>query len=162
MRTPLQGRCQCGAVSYTASAEPLFTYACHCHSCQQRTGSACSVGLVVGIDALAVTGELSAWTRVSDQGLRNTRYSCAACGNIIYGVGENSPTLAKLQAGTLADTSDVVPEVHLWTRSRQPWLALDPAVRQYDTQPENPVELFEAALAYRAARPMDRNPDGLE
>lgn len=151
MTTPQRGGCQCGAVTYTVSADPLFTYACHCHSCQKRTGSACSLGVLVTTDALAVEGELSAWTRLSDQGSANTRYSCAACGNIIYGIGESSPELAKLQAGTLDDTSAVAPEVHIWTRSKQPWLQLAPGVPSFDTQPE-PLEMLQAALDYRAAR----------
>ena len=52
MHPPLEGSCQCGAVTYTVSAEPLFTYACHCSSCQKRTGSAFSLGLVIATDVL--------------------------------------------------------------------------------------------------------------
>lgn len=40
------GSCQCGAITYALSGEALFVYACHCHSCQKRTGSAFSMGLL--------------------------------------------------------------------------------------------------------------------
>lgn len=150
MKFPCTGSCQCGAITYTVSAEPLFTYACHCHSCQKRTGSAFSMGLVIAADALETQGELTAWTRISDQGNSNTRYSCASCGNIIYGTGDSSPQLAKLQAGTLNDTRAVAPEVHMWTGNKQAWVDLPPRVQQFETQPEDPLELLQAALDYRA------------
>jgi hypothetical protein len=152
MNRPLSGSCQCGAVTYTVNAEPLFTYACHCSNCQKRTGSAFSLGLIVTTAALDLNGALTAWSRVSEQGNTNTRYSCAACGNIIYGIGDNNPELAKLQAGTLEDTSAVEPEVHLWTVKKQPWVTLPARVRQFETQPEDALALFQAALDYRAQK----------
>ncbi len=84
------------------------------------------------------------------QGNTNTRYSCAGCGNIIYGIGKSNPELAKLQAGTLQDTSAVKPEVHIWTSKKQPWLILSSRVRQFETQPEDGLALLQAALDYRA------------
>jgi hypothetical protein len=152
MKTPAHGSCQCGSVSYTLGAEPLFTYACHCHTCQRRTGGACSVALVILTDSLAVQGELTPWHRTSDKGDTNTRYSCASCGNVIYGIGETSPELAKLQSGTLDDTSEIEPEVHMWTVSKQPWINLNPDVGQFETQPEDQLELLQAALDYRASK----------
>lgn len=149
MDNKLTGSCQCGAVTFSLEAPALLTYACFCHSCQKRTGSAFSMGLIVPIDALRVTGELSAWSRTSDQGVTNTRYSCADCGNIIYGTGESSPELAKLQAGLLEDTSTLEPEVYIWARSKQAWLTLPGRARPFDTQPDNPMELLQAAQAYR-------------
>lgn len=149
MNMPLSGSCQCGAVTYTVNAEPLFTYACHCSSCQKRTGSAFSMGIIVATAALDLKGALTPWSRVSEQGNTNTRYSCASCGNIIYGVGDTNPDLAKLQAGTLEDTRAVEPEVHIWTVRKQPWLNLPSRVRQFETQPENTLELLQAALDYR-------------
>ncbi|GAB5451497.1 MAG: GFA family protein [Halioglobus sp.] len=152
LNIPATGSCQCGAVTYTLSAEPLFTYACHCHTCQKRTGSACAVALVVALDALAIEGELTAWSRVSDKGETNTRYNCAACGNTVHGVGETNPALTKLQSGTLDDPRAVEPEVHMWTRSRQAWLTLPEDVPQYTTQPDDPLQLLQAAMDYRARR----------
>lgn len=152
MDTPLTGSCQCGAITFTVAAPALLTYACFCHSCQKRTGSAFSMGLIVPTDALQVTGELTSWSRLSDQGETNTRYSCADCGNIIYGTGESNPALAKLQAGLLEDTSELEPEVYIWARSKQPWITLPERARPFDTQPDDPMELLLAAQAYREGR----------
>ena len=150
MNAPLSGSCQCGAVTYAVSAAPLFTYACHCGSCQKRTGSAFSLGLVIATETLDLKGSLTPWSRISQQGNTNTRYSCASCGNIIYGIGESNPELAKLQAGTLDDTSVVEPEVHIWTIKKQPWLRLPSRAQQFETQPADGLALLQAALDYRA------------
>ena len=150
MTTAATGRCQCSAIRYRLTAEPLFTYACHCGSCQKRTGSAFSMGLVVLTDSLQVEGELTAWSRVSDKGATNTRYSCAECGNIIYGIGDSAPTFAKLQAGTLDNTRAVRPEVHIWTQNKQAWLTLPARVPQFATQPDELSALLQPALDYRA------------
>jgi hypothetical protein len=149
MNTPLKGSCQCGAITYTVDGEPLFTYACHCGSCQKRTGSAFSLGLVIATESLDVKGALTSWSRISDEGATNTRYSCASCGNIIYGIGDTSPEVAKLQPGTLEDTSAVAPDVHMWTVKKQPWLTLPARVPQFETQPETGLALLQAALDYR-------------
>ena len=150
MTTALTGRCQCGAISYSITAEPVFTYACHCGNCQKRTGSAFSMGTVILTESLQLEGELTAWSRTSDKGTTNTRYSCADCGNIIYGIADNSASFAKLQTGTLDDTRNLEPEVHIWTRNKQAWLTLPDRVPQFQTQPEELSALLQPALDYRA------------
>ena len=150
MTTALTGHCQCSAISYSVTAEPVFTYACHCAECQKRTGSAFSMGMVIFTNSLQVEGELTTWSRTSDEGATNTRYSCADCGNIIYGIADNSADFAKLQAGTLDDTSAVEPEVHIWTRNKQAWLSLPDRVPKFETQPEDLTALLQPALEYRA------------
>jgi hypothetical protein len=149
MNVPINGSCQCGAVTFTLRTEPLLTYACFCTSCQKRTGSAFSMGLIVPADALDVSGELTAWSRTSDKGHTNTRYSCADCGNIIYGIDDTGMNLAKLQAGLLEDTCDIEPEVYLFGRSKQRWVNLPAKARPFDTQPADPMEMLQAAQAYR-------------
>ena len=106
----------------------------------------------VATESLDVTGPLTPWSRVSDEGNTNTRYSCTGCGNIIYGIGDTNPELAKLQAGTLDDTSDVEPDVHMWTRRKQPWVRLPEGASTFETQPEDAAGFFQAALDYRARR----------
>jgi hypothetical protein len=40
--------------------------------------------------------------------------------------------------GTLDDTSWLRPVVHVWTRSKQPWIVLPESDQQFDTQPLSP------------------------
>jgi hypothetical protein len=143
------GACQCGGVRYTLKGEPLMTYACHCHDCQRRTGSAFSEGILVLADQIEVKGRLSIWQRKSDAGAEKTRHSCASCGNIIYGTADNMEGLCLLQAGTLDDTSAVQPEIHIWMQSAQPWVTLPNGVPSWETQADDMAEMLQAATDYR-------------
>lgn len=145
------GSCQCGSVRYIVGGEPLMVYACHCKDCQKRTGSAFSMGAIFPANALEITGELTSWSRTSERGNTNTRFSCARCGNVMYGSSDSSPDLIKLQPGTLDDSSNVQPEAHIWMREAQPWIQLPQSVVRHDTQPDNLFEIYEAVLKQREA-----------
>lgn len=127
----------------------MMTYACHCKDCQKRTGSAFSMGMIVPISAITVSGTLSKWERISDDGSVNTRYSCSSCGNVIYGVASSASDIIKLQPGTLDETGDVNADAHIWTRNAQKWLLFPSDAIKYETQPENLIEVYEAVVHQR-------------
>ncbi|MCB1853326.1 MAG: GFA family protein [Halieaceae bacterium] len=143
------GGCQCGQVRYVLAGESLMIYACHCHDCQRRTGSAFSEGMLIAAEQLALEGELTSWQRIADSGVEKTRHSCASCGNIMYGTAANMPGLMLLQAGTLDDTRAVQPDVHIWLQSAQQWVAVQPGVPGWQTQPDDMADMLRAAQAYR-------------
>ncbi len=145
------GCCQCGSVQYTVSGEPLMTYACHCTDCQKRTGSAFSMGCIYSLRALSLTGELSEWTRKSDDGNSNTRYSCKACGNIIYGLSSVAPELIKLQPGTMTSAQSIPVDAHIWLRSAYSWLEIPEESLQYDTQPDSLMAIYQAVIERKNA-----------
>ena len=82
------------------------------------------MGCIFAISSLSLTGELTEWTRASNDGNVNTRYSCAACGNIVYGVSSYAPELIKLQPGTMDSTQSIGVDAHIWLRSAYSWLAI--------------------------------------
>ena len=149
MNLPFNGSCQCGAIQYEVSQEPIVVYACHCMECQKLSGSAFGMGMVLGSDALKVDGELSMWERKSDSGNINVSYFCKTCGNKIYNVDPNESEIVRLRAGTIDDTSTLHVELHTWTRSAQPWIKLDDEVPKFETQPDDPMEMLQAVLSYR-------------
>ena len=120
----LDGRCLCGAVTYSSDADPAFTAICHCTTCQRQSGS--SFSIVVGVPAadLEVTGEtLSTFTTVGeDHGRETQRQFCSACGSPILSLSPAMPDVAILKAGTLDDTSWLEPQLEVWGRSAQPWV----------------------------------------
>jgi hypothetical protein len=149
MKSTLKGKCNCGGVTYQVSGEPLLTYVCHCGNCRRRSGSAFGMGLVVSTENLEVVGELDCWERVSEIGNKNPVYRCATCGNVIYGLGAYTPGLAKLMPGTLTDTVEVEPDVHIWTSSAQKWVSIPLDVLQYAEQPEDFGEVLRLAAENR-------------
>ena len=146
------GRCNCGQVTYEILGEPTFTYVCHCANCQKRSGSAFGMGLSVPVEQLDVQGELVCWERVSDEGNRNPRYSCPVCANVIYGLGAYTPGLAKVMPGTLDDTANLEPDIHIWTEMAQKWVHIPPEVPQYRKQPDSIDEAMALIEAYRLQR----------
>ena len=60
--------CTCGALTVTAVGEPVKISACHCHSCQRRTGSAFSVAVFYDRDQVTLNGLSTTFTRPGDSG----------------------------------------------------------------------------------------------
>src|SRR5258708_35206288 len=103
-----KGECNCGAVTYKVWSASILTYVCHCGNCQKRSGSAFGMVMVVPVDDLEIEGELSCWERISDSGYRNPRYSCAVCGNVIYGLGTYTPGFANGEPTKLTNSVPVL------------------------------------------------------
>ena len=122
----LSGSCLCGAVTYTCSADPLFTAVCHCADCQKQTGTAFSVVVGVPKDAFELEGELSVHTTVgSDTEADTHRHFCGACGSPVVSMVDAMPHVAIIKAGTLDDTSWLAPQIEVWHSSAQPWVAAE-------------------------------------
>jgi hypothetical protein len=122
----LDGRCLCGEISYTCDAEPMATAICHCTECQRQSGGTYSLVVVVPRDALNVEGELASFpTMGTDSGKETLRKFCRNCGSPIVSLGEATPELAFIKAGTLDDTSWLEPQMQVWCDSAQPWVPLD-------------------------------------
>jgi hypothetical protein len=132
MRT---GRCECGAVRYAYHGEPLTCYACHCTDCQAASGSAFTLSMIVKQKDLVITdGEVSVQTFVKN-GTEVKRHHCEQCGTAFWYAADSIPELCALKPGTLDDKTWFWPIAHLWLRSTQPWVSLDPSIRRYDKQP---------------------------
>ncbi len=148
----ISGTCNFGFVTYKIKNDPILIYVCHCGNCQRRSGSAFGMELVLAADDLEIEGELACWERVSAAGHRNPVYRCAVCGNVIYDLGAYTPGLAKLMPGTLRNTQDIEPDVHVWVSSAQRWVTIPPDVLQYQEQPEDFGEVLKLAAENRTRR----------
>jgi len=147
------GGCQCGAVRYTLAGRRAV-YACHCRECQRQSGSAFALSLPVPRDQLALTGALAVWTRAADSGARSECSFCVVCGTRVHHASTTSPDWVTIKAGTLDDTRDLLPFAHLWVRSRQPWVVLDPAVARFDTQPADLAGWRQQVVALPTDQPL--------
>ncbi|MEZ5721927.1 MAG: GFA family protein [Paracoccaceae bacterium] len=120
----ITGRCGCGEVAYRLTDAPIIVHACHCTWCQRETGSAFALNGVIEADRVEVTRgapvAVDARPRAAASG------SCAAP-PARWPWSQHpggSPALAYVRMGTLDDTSGVVPGVHIFTSTKQPWLTL--------------------------------------
>ena len=56
---------------------------------------------------------------------------CARCGTRIYHRGAWGMSI---KAGTLDDTSGLVPRAHYWTKRKQPWVVIPEGVRCFSDE----------------------------
>lgn len=126
------GGCLCGDVRYSVPAQAMQAAVCHCRNCQKQAGTAFSVIVVYRRDDVTFNGTPSVFEDHGDSGQPVWRHFCGRCGSPLY---SDSPAardqgVIYLKAGTLDDVSDLSPSLHVWTRSKQPWLTLPDAVKQ--------------------------------
>src|SRR5437588_2934924 len=114
---PLTGHCLCGAVTYSADAEPVVQAVCHCTDCQHQTGDPYSVLVGVPRDAFSAQGDtLASFTTIGeDHGGETERSFCTRCGSPVFSIAAVAPTFAFIKVGTLDDASWVKPAVEVWT-----------------------------------------------
>ena len=91
-----------------------------------------------------VRGGPKAWRRLSPTGVEVTSWFCGDCGNRIYGERAGRPETVNIRAGTLDDTSWLVPVAHFFTRSAQSWVKAAADAVCYETQPPDIRSMAEA------------------
>jgi hypothetical protein len=139
MTGELIGGCQCGAVRYVARPSVKFrTYACHCTDCQSQTGSAVALHLWLLADDISVTGECYEGKRIKPDGATLSVFGCPHCLSRIYSVNSARPQIKTLRLGTLDDSASFSPDVHIWTRSKQPWIRLPEGTQALEKQADTP------------------------
>jgi len=131
----IEGGCLCGGVRYTIP-KPLFTGICHCKDCQKQTSSAFSV--VVGVPAsqfVVTKGNPKEFCTIGTSGKSVHRLFCGDCGSAIVSHPDVDQTLSFVKEGTLDDTSSMQPQMHVFTRDKQPWLQLNDGLPAFHTSP---------------------------
>lgn len=124
MQTPdsITGGCQCGHIRYRITGEIIRVVVCHCTLCQQQSGSAFGLSLIISEESFELTsGKLKTFEALADSGRVKTCAFCPECGVRIY---NQSTAYRSIKAGTLDDRSWLRPSAHIWTRSKQPWVVL--------------------------------------
>jgi hypothetical protein len=133
LRAMREGGCACGEVRYRLTADPLFVHCCHCLNCQRQTGSAFVVNVLVEADRVELLAAEPQVVEVPRDGEAPPQqiFRCPACQIAVYSV-YSSPRLRFVRAGTLDDPSSVEPDVHIFTRSKLPWVVLPEGVPAFD------------------------------
>ncbi len=120
---PLTGGCSCAAIRYEIASFPLLLYSCHCTNCQTASGSAFALNMpVMTRDFHILRGMPKSWHHTSPTGAAVISWFCSECGARLYGDRAGRAEIVNVRAGTLDDTSWLVPAAHIFTRSAQPWM----------------------------------------
>ncbi len=136
---PLEGGCQCGALRYTITGRPSVFYLCHCTECQRHTSSAFGQSLRFLAEDVALEGDRRTFSRIAESGRNRFGHFCPKCGVRVLHGSDGSPEV-NIKAGTLDDTSWLIPAGHIWTRSAQPFMTFGSDELVYDVQPPDKYE----------------------
>ena len=132
---PLTGGCQCGAVRFELDAPPVVFYLCHCTACQSQSASAFGQSVKVRAADVTIRGDLAVYTTESAGGRPKICEFCPRCGvRIAHGRRPGAETF-NLKGGIFDDRSWLYPAGHIWTASKQPFVAIAPDEIQYAHQP---------------------------
>jgi len=127
-----EGGCSCGAVRYRLSSEPLFVHCCHCLNCQRQTGSAFVINLLIEADRVeVVSGDPQPVDAPRDDGSVQRIYRCPNCQVAVFSE-YGRPEVRFVRGGTLDEPWAVQPDVHIFTRSKLPWVALPESVPAFE------------------------------
>ena len=155
-RVSFEGGCTCGAVRYRLKAKPLFVHCCHCTWCQRETGSAFAVNAFIEASEVEfLKGDPVPTTLPSLSGKGQVIWRCPDCGVTVWsnyaGAG---PKFNFVRVGTLDEPSRAPPDIHIYTSTKLPWVALPdgvPAVAEFykpaDYWPAESMARFKAARA---------------
>jgi hypothetical protein len=133
MAGDLEGGCACGAVRYRLGSPPMFVHCCHCRDCQRQTGSAFVINALIETDRITVlSGEPGPVAVPTDSGRPHEIYRCPACQTALWSDYGGRPALRFVRVGTLDDPAALTPNVHIYTRSKLPWVRLPESVPAFD------------------------------
>jgi hypothetical protein len=152
----VEGGCACGEIRYRLTSEPLFVHCCHCLNCQRQTGSAFVINLLIETDRVELLAGEPEPVKVPRSGGKNqVIWRCPTCQVALYSK-YTTPRLRFVRAGTLDDPARYEPDVHIFTRSKLPWVTLPESVPAfnvyYDTKklwPAASLERLQAAMSSR-------------
>lgn len=121
-----EGTCGCGAVRFALRSRPMFVNCCHCLDCQRQTGSAFVINALIETDRIELLGEVAPEpVRVpTDSGRPHDIYRCPTCKVALWSDYGGRPKLRFVRVGTLVEPHAIVPDAHIFTRSKVPWVGL--------------------------------------
>lgn len=124
---PLDGGCDCGGVRYRMLTAPLVVHCCHCRWCQRESGSAFALNAMIESDRVELlAGEPEMVLTPSESGAGQRIARCSHCRVALWSHYSGSGPLTRfVRVGTLDNPDALPPDIHIFARSRQPWVVLD-------------------------------------
>src|SRR5262245_58152071 len=145
----LTGGCSCGKVRYRLASAPMFVHCCHCLNCQRHTGSAFVINLLIEASRVELQGEApEPVTMPLNGGSPNQIFRCPECRVALWSVYGGRAQVLFVRGGTLDEPSAVSPDVHIYTRSKLPWVRLPESVPAFEVY-YDPKSLWPAASQER-------------
>ena len=129
-----EGGCACGQVRYRLKRAPMIVHCCHCTSCQRESGTGFAInGLIEAGEVETLAGAPEAVMTPSESGHGQQVWRCPSCRVAVWSnYGGAKDVLRFIRCGTLDDAWRITPDVHIFTRSKLPWVRLPDDARAFE------------------------------
>jgi hypothetical protein len=134
--TKITGGCQCGAVRYEITAEPMVALHCECLDCKKSSGSGHITAGAFPADAVHITGTLKGYSSPADSGAMTTRSFCPECGGRISFRSNGIPGMVAITAGSMDDPGAITPSIAVYHKRHVGWDHIDPSLPVAETAPQ--------------------------
>ena len=152
MTDKMEGGCACGAVRYRLESGPMFVHCCHCRDCQRQTGSAFVLNALIETDRVSLLrGSPSRFSAPTDSGRPHGIYRCPECGVAVWSEYGGVAALRFVRVGTLDNPAAMSPDVHIYVRSKLPWVKLPEGVPSFEAYYDSKTLWPAASLERRKA-----------
>lgn len=147
-----EGGCSCGAVRYRLTARPMMTHCCHCLDCQKQSGGAFAINALIETARIDILGETPLVIDMpSPSGRGHEAHRCGKCQVAVWSDYGRRPYLRFVRVTTLDQPHVFEPDVHIFTRSKAPWVRLPDGARAFDVFYDMKTEWTPESLARREA-----------
>ena len=147
----LEGGCACGEVRYRLTDSPMFVHCCHCLNCQRQTGSAFVLNMLIEASRVDLLVGTPTAVDVPREHGPHRIFRCPTCQVAVWSEYGGRSEFLFVRAGTLDDPASVSPDVHIYTRSKLPWVTLPAAVPAFEEYYDAKTLWPEESLARRKA-----------
>jgi len=129
----LEGGCACRHIRYQATGVPLIVHCCHCKWCQRESGSAFIINALYSAEHVTHLGAgPDTIVTPSQSGKGQVIARCPKCHVAVWSnYGGGGPLVRFIRVGTLDDPHRLVPDVHIYTGSKVPWVELPAGVSSF-------------------------------
>ena len=120
----IDGKCQCGDITYEAEVDPNQSFICNCTDCQTLAGSAFRWGVIIPeTDFKLLTGKLKTFIKPLESGESLPSLFCPNCGSPVYSIyTRDGARFYNVRVPTARQHAELPPKRQYWKRSAQKWL----------------------------------------
>lgn len=129
----------------------MFVHCCHCKDCQRQTGSAFVINALIEAGRVEVRGETIAVSMPTDSGKPHIIHRCPKCQTALWSNYGGREEIRFVRVGTLDEPGALPPDVHIYTRSKLPWVRLPDGVPAFEAYYDSSKLWPEESLKRRKA-----------
>ncbi|MBY0270425.1 MAG: GFA family protein [Burkholderiales bacterium] len=128
----IEGGCQCGAVRYAITGEPIMAAICHCTMCRRAHAAPAVAWAMYQEDQVAFSKAKPKSFASSPEARRSF---CAVCGTQISFTADFLPGLIDIAVGSLDNPEAVKPALHYWHSRHLSWAEFADALPRHPELP---------------------------